>query len=282
MLEELDFRTQYRIRDFKEHGMPVKVVPITDWDIVDDASDLESYALWLVNYELAIRRIVYIFVSVLFVAAAVLCWIYAPIQSDLVIAAVILTAANIIPLFAVPFWRRQLNGFKYFCELKGLPMFSGFARFLFGLARFIGFLYVIVGIVFQFILIIITNRGDGFNFYDRLGILENIGEDKLISLGIAADEETATENMEAFEKLLDDVDYAISKYSIETDYQYNLGKIENARKQVEEYEKENTELSFEEKEKIAKMKEKINSAQEKLDKNYKEAKDSLESNFSEE
>lgn len=280
MSQEKNSKKQYTLKDFKRRGMPVKVVSVTDWSVLREASDREAYLIWLANYSLAIRRMIYIYVSLLILAAAVVCWVFMDLHIALMEIAIVCTIISLVAIIVVPFWRRQLNGFKFFCKLRRLPAFSGFAAFLFGLARILSLIYSLLGILILLILAFIASSSEGagaFNFYDRLGIPKNMGQDELIESGIEQDEAAAVATMNWIEDILTELDYTISKNNIESDYKYKLEKIEEINRKIADREKE--ELTFDEKQELKRLKEKAAEAKSKLDKNYQDAKSDLAQNY---
>jgi len=280
------------LKDLKDNGMSVKVTSVTDWVALRDIPNGEAQLIWAANYALAKRRIGYITAALILIAATALCW-YAyfahliGFMVDMMPYVIgVLTVLSVVCLIMMSFWRRLLNGYKYFCKLHGFPLFSGFGAFMFYFTLIMSTVfYIMCFLLIIFISLLLSfltsssssSSSSGRVSADRLGIPQNIGHDDLIALGLAHDEAVYAEQLDSISSFLSDLDHTIAKNQIESDYQVKTDKIYEINKQIKELEGSEEYMDVNEKQKLKELKERSAQASAELTENYEQAKKELES-----
>lgn len=274
------------LKDLKDNGMSVKVTSITDWAALRDIPNSEAQLIWAANYALAKRRIGYITASLILIAVTVLCWYASFLYLAGFMIDIVLTALCVVCLIMMSFWRRLLNGYKYFCKLHGFPLFSGFGAFMFYFALIMStVIYIICFLLIMLISLLLSfltsssSSSSGGVSADRLGIPQNIGQDNLIALGLAHDEAVFDEQLDSISAFLSDLDHTIAKNQIESDYQLKSDRIYEINKQIKELEQSEEYMDFNEKQKLKELKERAARASAELTENYEQAKKDLESMY---
>lgn len=272
------------LKVLKQNGTKVKIASILDWEPIGKLSRDEAELIWVINYSLAVRRIVYMFVTLMTLGVGAGCFllramsIFAllPLDPFILGVGIALSIAGAVMTFLSDNWNKQLAGYRTLCKFHKLPSFGVFGYIMYYIARLVAFCFYIVWFVI-IILISMAAKSNDTGFitpYNKLGLPETNGYDDLIEIGTLYEKKVQAASEATLKKFGVEFDHSVNKLQIKTDYNNIKSSLESVNKEIAELEKVDYELlTDKEKDKLKDLKLQAEKSLQLLDEKYNDQSD---------